>query len=138
MTRKRSAGVTHTNDKRPHATQAYLASSLVNIVDGLDGVQVVDTGVEADLVHHDDTGSLYLRLELLHGVRDVRGGDDVLLGLDRGLDDSGVEGVWNQGDDNVVLADSVEERIGIGYIQREGGNVAWERRRKSLRVLEVR
>jgi pentose-5-phosphate-3-epimerase len=47
----------------------------------------------------------------------------MLLGLDGGLDDESVEGVRNQRDDQVVLADLVFERRRVGYIERDGARV---------------
>lgn len=47
----------------------------------------------------------------------------MLLGLDGGLDDEGVEGVGNEGDDKVVLADLLLERIGVGDVEGDGAGV---------------
>ena len=89
---------------------ADLSASLVNVVDGLDRVQVVDSGVKANLVHNDDASLLDLWLELLHRIRDVRGGDHVLLVLDGGLDDIDVVDVGDERDDKIVLGNQCVER----------------------------
>jgi hypothetical protein len=47
----------------------------------------------------------------------------MLLGLDSGLDDEGVEGVGNERDDQVVLADFLLERIGVGDVEGDGAGV---------------
>jgi hypothetical protein len=47
----------------------------------------------------------------------------MLLDLDGGLDDDGVEGVGNEGDDQVVLADLVLERRRVGDIEGDGAGV---------------
>jgi hypothetical protein len=47
----------------------------------------------------------------------------MLLGLDSGLDDEGVEGVGNERDDQVVLADLLLERIGVGDVEGDGAGV---------------
>jgi hypothetical protein len=47
----------------------------------------------------------------------------MLLDLDGGLDDDGVEGVGNEGDDQVVLADLVLERGRVGDVERDGAGV---------------
>jgi hypothetical protein len=94
-----------------------LASLLVHAVDDVDGGDVVDSGVEADLVEDDDPGLLALVLERLHGRGDVGRGDDVLLVPDRGLDHGGVEGVRDEGDDEVVLGDGGVECLGVGNVQ---------------------
>lgn len=74
----------------------------MDTVDEIHGVQVVDAGVETNLVHDGDAGGLGLGVELHHGGRDIGGGDDMLLGLDGGLDDDGVEGIRDQGNGEVV------------------------------------
>lgn len=106
-----------------------LATSLVGTVDEVDGVEVVDAGVEANLVHDGDSGGLGLGVELQHGRRDVRCGDDVLFGLDGGLDDDGVEGVGDQRDGQVVggdgglkggrVVDIEADGLGVGVAGRE-------------------
>jgi hypothetical protein len=47
----------------------------------------------------------------------------MLLGLDGGLDDKGVEGVGDERDDQVVLADLLLERIGVGDVEGDGAGV---------------
>ena len=68
----------------------------VDLVDHLDSVKMVDSGVKTDLVENGDAGGLGLSVERLHGWRDVRSGDDMLLAADSGLDDDGVVGVGDQ------------------------------------------
>lgn len=84
---------------------------------------LLTTGVEADLVHNGDAGLLGGTVELQHCRADVAGGDDMLLLTDGGLDDLGVEGVWDQGDDEVVLGDSSVEGLCVVDIEslRLGG-----------------
>lgn len=98
-----------------------LAAGAVDLLDRLDGVQVVDARVEADLVHDGDAGSLGLGGQLLHGGADVAGGHDMLLGADGRLDDLGVEGVRDQGDDEVMLANGGVE--GLLVVDIEGDRV---------------
>jgi hypothetical protein len=47
----------------------------------------------------------------------------MLLDLDGGLDDDGVEGVGNEGDDQVVLADLVLERGRVGDVEGDWAGV---------------
>lgn len=47
----------------------------------------------------------------------------MLLDLDGGLDDDGVEGVGNEGDDEVVLADLALEGGGVGDVEGDGSGV---------------
>lgn len=82
---------------------------LVDLLDGLDGVEVIDSGIETDLVHDNNTGVLDLLLKSFDSRRDVTGGDDVLLVTDSGLDDLDVVDVRDQRDDNIVLRDSLVE-----------------------------
>ncbi|KAH3667614.1 hypothetical protein OGATHE_003137 [Ogataea polymorpha] len=97
-----------------------LTTGLVDLVDGLDGVQVVDTWVQADLVHHDNAGLLDGWLQLSQSRRDVGGGDDVgVLRLDCSPDDGSVVDVWNQRDDNIVLIDLSVQSILVSNVQRQ-------------------
>jgi hypothetical protein len=92
----------------------------VDTVDDVDSVEVVDTGVKTNLVHDGDAGGLGLLVQLLHGGGDVGGGDDVLLGLDGGFDDGGVEGVRDEGDGHVMLGDGGLEGGGVVDIEADG------------------
>ncbi|KAI6761939.1 hypothetical protein HG531_002492 [Fusarium graminearum] len=67
-----------------------------------------------------DTSGLGLLVELLHSRRDVRGGDDILLSLDSGLDDGSVESVRDQRDGDVVLRDGLLESGGIVNVEADG------------------
>lgn len=58
-----------------------------------------------------------------HGGGDVAGGDDVGLGLECRLDDLGVEGVGDQGDDNIVLGNNGIKGSLVVHIQGDGGGV---------------
>lgn len=78
---------------------------------------------QANLVHDGDAGILALLVELQHGRGNVAGGDDVLLLTDGGLDDSGVEGVGDQADDEVVLGDLGVEGLVVGNIERDGSGI---------------
>lgn len=57
--------------------------------------EVVNTGVDTDLVHNSDTGLLALLIKLHHSRANVAGCDNVLLGADSGLNNHGVEGWMN-------------------------------------------
>ena len=96
----------------------------MDVVDGDDGREVVDAGVDADLVEDGDAGFLALGVEGLHGGGHVGGGDYVLLLADGGLDDGGVVGVGDQADDEVDLCDLGVESVGVGDIEADGGGVA--------------
>lgn len=82
---------------------------------------LLTTGVEADLVHDGDAGLLGSGVQLQHGRADVAGGDDMLLLADGRLDDLGVEGVRDQGDNEVVLGDGGVK--GLRVVDIEGGRL---------------
>lgn len=48
----------------------YLATFGVNLVDGLEGIQVVNTGINTDLVHDNNTGSLGTSEEI-DGIKQI-------------------------------------------------------------------
>ncbi|KAH3669334.1 hypothetical protein OGAPHI_001455 [Ogataea philodendri] len=97
-----------------------LTAGLVDLVDGLDGIQVVNTWVQTDLVHDNNTGFLDRWLQLLQSWRDVRGGHDIgMLGLDGSLDNASVVDVWDQRDHNIVLVDLFVQSFLVGNVQRQ-------------------
>lgn len=89
------------------------AASLVDLINRLDSPQVVDTWVQTDLVHDCDTGVLGGLVQLHHGWGDIGCGYDVLLLCNRGFDDCGVVGVWDEGDDEVILADLLLKGVAV-------------------------
>lgn len=93
---------------------ADLATLGVNLADSLNGVQMVDTRVKANLVHDDDPSLLRLFVELPDSRRNVAGGHDIGLALDGGLDDSGVVGIGNERDDEIVGSNfALEVRLSL-------------------------
>lgn len=90
---------------------------------------------QANLVHDRDARILALLVELHHGRRHVAGGDDMLLLADSGLDDSGVERVGDQADDEVVLGDLRVEGLLVGDVERDGVGVL-DAGRERLGVLQ--
>lgn len=97
-----------------------LAAGLVDVVDGLDSVEVVDTRVETNLVKDSDSGLLRLLVECHHGLGNVGSGDNILLLVDGGLDDLCVEGVWDQRDDQVNLSDLLLQCLCIVHVDGDG------------------
>jgi len=81
---------------------------------------MVNTGVEANLVHDDDTCLLGGFVKGTHRRRDVAGGDNMSLSLDGCLDDRGMMCVRNEGNDEVMGGDSGFQRGSIANIQRYG------------------
>ena len=96
----------------------------MDLVNGLDGVEVVDTRVKTNLVHDNNASLLGSGVELAHRRANVASGDDVGLALDSGLDDIGVVGVGDERDDEVVLSDSLLKSGGVRDIEGNRGRVA--------------
>ena len=96
------------------------AAGSVDFGDGLDGVEMVDSGIETDFVHDGDAGFAAALVESLHGWRHVAGCHDVLALADGGLDDGGVVGVGDQADDEVDGGDGGVEGGGIGDVEGDG------------------
>lgn len=109
----------------------------MDIVDGVNGAEVVDTGVKlynlsasfhhpntsttyTNLVHDGDAGILGLLVKLHHGRGDVAGGDDILLISDGGLDDGGVVCVGDQANDQVVLGNGSIESLFVVDVEGDG------------------
>ena len=95
----------------------------MDLVDELHGVQVVDTRVEANLVHDHDTSLLDLLLKLTDPRADIARRDHIRLALDRGLDDGNMVDVRNERDNEVVVRDSLLERSGVGHVERHASRV---------------
>ena len=118
--------ICRTNERYRHAgkaTDTHLAALLVHLVNGLDRVQVVDAGIQTNLVHDDDPRLLDLILELADPGADVARRDNVRLALDRGLDDVDVVDVRDERDDEVVVRDGLLERGGVGHVERYASRV---------------
>lgn len=79
----------------------------MNLANGLNSVQVVNTGIETNFVHDDDSSLLSSSVEFPHSWGDVAGGDYVSFALDSGLDDLCVEDVGDQRDDKVMGSNSL-------------------------------
>ena len=102
---------------------AYLPALGVHLVDGLDSVQVIDTRVQTNLVEHCNTGILGLLVKRHHGFGDIRGGNDMLLLVYRGLDHLSMESVRDERDDKSVLGDLSLESLLIRDVQGDGCGV---------------
>ena len=92
------------------------------LVDGLDSVQVVNTRIEADLIHDNDASLLDRFVESAHRRRDVASGDDMSLSLNSCLYYCGVVSVRNKGDYKVVVGNSGFKCSRIVDIQRDGAS----------------
>lgn len=90
---------------------------------------------QANLVHDSDTSLLALLVEFLHSRRDIRGGDNILLSANSRLDNSGVESVGDQRDDQVGLLHSLVQGSIIADIEGDGLGVL-EARGKRLGTLK--
>lgn len=78
---------------------------------------------QTNLVHYGDTGVLGLLVQFHHSGRNVARGDHMLLLADGGLDDCGVEGVRDQADNQVMLANLSIKCLIVGYVEGDGGGM---------------
>ena len=102
---------------------SYLSALSVDFIDRLDGVEMINTGVQPNLVHDDDSSSLDFGVEGADGGGDVAGGDDVGLSLDGGLDDGDVVGVRDQRDDQVEGGNLSLELGCVVHVESDGRGV---------------
>lgn len=93
------------------------AALSMNFIDSFDGIQVVNAGIETNLIHDGDAGLLDTGLELLHGGTNVRCRHDIGLVPDGGLNDQSMEGVGDETDCNVDLCHFGIESGGIGHVE---------------------
>jgi len=87
------------------------------LTDRLNGVEVVDSWVQTNLIHDGDAGILALLLQRFHTIAHIAGRNNILLVADRALDDVGVECVGNERYDDVDLGYCGVERGGIGDVE---------------------
>lgn len=78
---------------------------------------------QANLVHDSDASVLALLVKLLYGRGDVASSHNMLLLSDGSLDDSGVVGVGDQADDQVVLGELLVQGLVTGSIEGDGDGV---------------
>lgn len=76
--------------------------------------------VQSNLVHDSYTSLLGICLQLLHSRRNVGSRHDILLGANSGLDDLGVVGVGDEGDDEVDFLKLLVKSGGIVDVERDG------------------
>ena len=81
------------------------------------------TWIQADLVHNRYASFLDLCFQLLHCGRNIAGCDDVFLLADCGFDDSGVIGVRNQGNNDVMFLDLLVQSCFVVDIERDCGGI---------------
>src|ERR1700722_5157699 len=86
----------------------------VDFAYSFDGIQVIDTGSEPNLVHHDYASCLGFSVQLVHLERDVAGGNNVRIAPDCRFDDSGVMCIWNERNDDIVWFTSKEIGVVLG------------------------
>jgi hypothetical protein len=85
---------------------SYLSTLLMNLANGFDSVQVVDTRIDTNLVQHGDASILCLLLEFTNGRRYIACGDDVCSAFDSRPNDSRMVDKWDEGDNEVVFGDA--------------------------------
>ena len=75
----------------------------MDLINDLHSVQVIDTRIQPNLIHYDDSSFLSSGVELTHSRGDVTGSDDVSLAFDSSFDDLSMIGIRDQRDDDVVF-----------------------------------
>ena len=91
-----------------------LAALLVDIVNGLDRIQMVNARIEPDLVQYDDTSFFRSGVQFFHGRGDITRGDDVGFTFEGRFYHGSMIRVWYQRDDEIVGGDlGVKSRSGI-------------------------
>jgi hypothetical protein len=84
---------------------------------------MINTRIQADLVHNGDASCLDLTLKLEHGRRDIASGDHVLLLANSGFDDCCMEGVWDETNHQIGLGNFSIESVVFGDIEGDGSCV---------------
>ena len=92
----------------------------MDFVDELDGVEIIDARVQADLVHDGNAGFFDLFFEGEHCGRDVARRDDVGLGADCGFDDGGMVDVGDEGDDDVGFGELLVQCFFVRHVEADG------------------
>ena len=95
----------------------------MDLLNGLDSIKVVNTRIKTDLIQNHNPRLTRLLIQRAQSRGDVARGDNVRLALDGGLNDGGVVGVGNEGDDEVVGGHSLLKSGSIVDVQRDGGRV---------------
>jgi hypothetical protein len=98
-----------------------LATPCVHLVYDLDGVQMVDPGVEPRFVQDDDASCAGRGVQRAHRGRDVGRRDDVRRAFDGGAHDGSVVRVRYERDDQVVRGHSRLQRGRVRHVERQGG-----------------
>lgn len=89
----------------------------MNLVDELHCVQMIDTGVETNLIHDHDSGLLDLIFKFTDAVANVARGYNVRLALDGGLDNGDMVDVRNKRNDKIVLCNSLLQGGAVGHVK---------------------
>jgi hypothetical protein len=97
-----------------------LSTLFMDFFNGLDGIKMIDTWIQANLVHDCDSCILGLLVEFQHGGRDIAGRYHILLVSYRRLDDTNVECVWNQANNQIMFGYGSIESLVVGGIQGNG------------------
>lgn len=73
-----------------------LSTLCVDLIDSLDGIQVINARVETNLIENSDSSGFSSFIKLTHGRRNIRGGHYVGFTLDGSLDNIGVVGIRDE------------------------------------------
>jgi hypothetical protein len=95
----------------------------VYLVDGLDGIQVVNAGIEANLVQDSDACILGFLVELPESRRNVACSDDWLLVLDGCFDDCRMKDVWDEGNDKINFVNSSAQSFVVPGVKFDSSGI---------------
>jgi hypothetical protein len=101
--------------------ETHLATPFVDLIDDLDSIQVINTGIKTNLVHYDDTSCLRFRIQLPHSWGNVASSDYMCLAFDCGLNYGGVIGVGDKGDNDIIGCDFLFKSSVVVDIQGNSG-----------------
>ncbi len=101
-------------DPRTTTTRRYLPTGLVNLVNCLDGIQVINPRIDANLVKDGDPSLLGSSVQLGHGRRDIRRRHDVALVFDGRENDADVVRIGNQRNDEIRVGN---RSVQVGVVE---------------------
>ena len=97
---------------------------------------MIDSRVQANLVHDCDSSLLCFLLQFEHRGGDIAGCDNILLVPNGRFDDDRMEGIGDQANDQVVLCDFRIESFIVRNIERNGFSIL-DSRRESFGTFEA-
>ena len=91
----------------------------MDLINGLDGIQMINARIHANLIQHSDASLLCLLLERANLRRHIACGDHIRLASNSRSNYAGVVGEWHKGYNHIVVRNTAVELWG-GNIERDG------------------